>query len=256
MKRIDFILFLFTLFSSLFAQESFKISKPDLSFENNILTIKYDVIGCGNNEYVNIRMIILNSKGDTINPVYISGDIGKQIVCGIGKSILWDLEKERIALNDDISVLIKGEKYNPPTPAKEIISNNPKKFTRENVFFSTVLVPGLGQSKVSGKNCYFVFSGLVYGSLGTSIYFATRSEKYKEYYHAAIGSTERDDLYNKWQNSYNMSKYFAIGSVGVWLTNIIWSAAIPINDNAGRKMNVYFFAPEKNEFYLSAKWNF
>ena len=253
MKRIDFILFLFTLFSSLTAQESYKISMPELSLSNNILTIKYDITGCGNNESINIKLIALNSKGDTIKPVYVSGDIGKNVKCGFGKSITWNLEKERITMTDDISVLIKGEKSVPS--ANVIKTEDQIKLTRGKIIFSSALVPGLGQSKASGRKCYFVFSGLVYGSLGASIYYGIKSQNYNEDYHTAIGS-ERDVLYDKWQDSYNMSRYFAIGSVGIWITNLVWSMVIPINDYSGKKMSLNFIAPKKNEFYVSAKWNF
>lgn len=253
MKKILLFLFFHTILSSLLAQETYNISKPELSLSDNILTIKYDITGCGNNESVNIRLIVLNSKGDTIKPVYISGDIGKNVKCGIGKSIMWNLEKERIIMIEDISVYVRGEKPVISNSAIKIPEQN--KFTRGNIILSSTFVPGLGQSKASGKNCYFVFTGLVYGTLGASIYFSTQSEKYNDDYHAAVGS-ERDVMYDKWQDSYNKSKYFAIGSAGIWVTNLIWSAVMPINNHSGRKMSMNFIAPNKNEFYLSAKWNF
>lgn len=251
MKRFHSLLVFILLYGILSAQEGYKISKPELSLSNNILTIRYDIAGCGSNEYVNIRLIVLTSKGDSIKPVYVSGDVGKSIKCGFGKSITWNLEKEKITMSDEISVIIRGEK-NITVP---IISEGPKKFTRGNIILSSLLVPGLGQSKASGKKCFLVFGGLAYGSLGASVYFATKSGKYNEDYHSAAGQ-ERDVAYDNWEDSYNKSRYFAIGAAGLWITNIIWSAVIPINYDAVKKMNISFSSPKMNEFYLTAKWNF
>ena len=250
MKRIFFFLFLFAFFSSLSAQESYQISKPEVTFANNILTIKYDITGCGSNEYINITLIALNSKGDTLKPVFISGNVGKMVSCGLGKSIIWNLERDNIKISDDISVLLIGEKYVPT-----VTYNGPKKLTRGNVILSSVFVPGLGQKKASGKPAYFIFSGLVYGSLGTSLYFNFKSASLKKDYLAATG-VERDNLYNKWQSSYDMSKYFAYGAAGAWAINFIWSAVIPIKENASKKMDVSISSLRQNEILLSAKWNF
>jgi hypothetical protein len=250
MKRLYFFLFLFILSSTLSAQESYQISKPEVTFANNILTIKYDITGCGSNEYVNIRLIALNSKGDTLKPIYISGNIGKMVSCGLGKTILWNLERDNIKISDDISIFLIGEKYVPP-----VNYEGPKKFTRGNFILSSIIIPGLGQKKASGKSLYFVFSGLVYGSLGTSVYSNFKSASLKKDYLAAIG-LERDNLYNKWQKSYDMSKYFAYSAAGIWAINFIWSAVIPIKENISKKMNVSISSLGQNQLLLSAKWNF
>jgi hypothetical protein len=250
MKRIGFFLILFALFSSLSAQESYQISKPEVSFSNNILIIKYDITGCGSNEYVNVRLIALDSKGDTLKPVFISGNVGKMVSCGLGKSIIWNLEKDNIKISGDISVFLIGEKYIPT-----VNYGGPKKLTRGNIILSSVIVPGLGQKKASGKPIYFIFSGLVYGSGATSLYFTFRSASLKKDYLDAEGA-ERDNLYNKWQKSYDMSKYFAYGAAGTWAINFIWSALIPKKVNASKKMDVSISSLRQNEFLLSAKWKF
>lgn len=250
MKRIYLFFLLFTLYSSLSAQESYQISKPEVTFANNILSIKYDITGCGSNEYVNVRLIALNSKGDSLMPVFISGNVGKMVSCGLGKTITWNLEKDNIKISDDISVFLVGEKYVPT-----VTYDGPKKLTRGNVLLSSVFVPGLGQKKASGKPAYFIFSGLVYGSLGTSLYFNFRSANLKKDYLDAVG-VERDNLFNDWQKSYDMSKYFAYSAAGTWVINFIWSTVIPIKEIASKKMDVSISSLRQNELLLSAKWNF
>ena len=247
MKRTGFLLFLFTLFSTLSAQESFKISKPEPSLSNNIFTIKYDLTGCRRGEFVDITLIILNSKGDTIKPGYISGDIGLRINCGLSKTIVWNLLKDNVEIDEDIQIFLQG---NPSVPEF-------KKVTRGNILLSSTIIPGLGQKKASGKSSYLVFSGLVYASLGTSCYFYfIKSKQLKKDYLATPGFDESNDLFIKWEKSYNKTKYFIYGASGLWAINMIWSAAIPVKENHLKRMNLSLTSFRKNELLISARWTF
>src|SRR4030042_3572585 len=255
MKRTGFILILITFFSVLSAQENFKISKPDPTFSNNTLIVKYDITGCGSGEFVDISLIILNSKGDTLKPIYISGDLGPRINCGFDKTIVWDLSRESVKIDDDIQILIKGNRSVPVVPPIAIPETN--KITRGNILLSSTLVPGLGQKKASGKNAYLAFSGLVYGSLGVACYYNfIRSKQLKEDYLAAYGVEERDDLFNKWEKSYAMTNYFIYGALSAWSINFIWSALMPIKENHLKRMDMSLVSFSKNELLVSVRWTF
>lgn len=252
MKKAVSIFFLLAVCQLIMSQDNVFISKPVLSFAKSILTIKYDITGCGKNEFMDIRCFVFDTKGDTLKPLYISGDLGRTVNCGMGKVITWDLGKENLKIHDDISVVIKGEKYLTP---QANLYMGPKKLTRGNVILSSVFVPGLGQKKASGKPGYFIFSGVVYGGLGGTLFFNLRSAKLKTDYSNASG-TLRDELYNKWEKSYNIGKYCAFGTIGAWAANIIWSAVIPIKDQKGKAMSLYFSPSRSNEMVLTAKLNF
>ena len=253
MKRLGLLILILDSFLTLSAQESFTISKPDLSFQDNIITIKYDIYG-GSSVYVNISLIVLNSKGDTIKPRYISGNIGKGVSCGPGKIIKWNLEKDNVKISDSLSVFIIGEKYISPVAGNEY--GLPNQLTRGKVILSSLFVPGLGQKKASGNKAFYVLSGLAYGSLGASLYFNFKSDQYKKDYEASMKAEESDNLYNKWQKSYNASKYLAIGAAGVWAVNLIWAAVIPINEKNVNKMHVSLYSINKDELMICARWNF
>jgi hypothetical protein len=254
MKRTGLLLFLCMLFYASSAQENFKISKPEPTFSNNTLIIKYDITGCGSGEFVNIKLIVLNSKGDTLRPVYISGDIGLRVNCGFGKTIVWDLARDKVKIDEDIQIIIKGEKFVPAIST--IVVPEQKKITRGNILLSSGIIPGLGQKKASGKPVYLVFSGLVYGSLGASCYYNfIKSKQLKKDYLAASG-TQRDDMYIKWENSYNRTKYFIYGAAGAWAVNLIWSAVIPIKENPVKRMDIGLTSSRKNELLVSARWTF
>ena len=256
MKRTGFVfLLLLIFFSVLSAQERFKISKPELTLSDNIFTVKYDITGCGKGELIDIALVLLNSKGDTIKPRSISGDIGSRINCGISKTIIWDLSKDNVEIDEDIQIFLQGN------PSVQVVSNvvapELNNITRGNILLLSAIIPGLGQKKASGKSTYLVFSGLVYGSLGTSCYYNFfKSKQLKKDYLAASDIDQRDDLFLKWGKSYNMTKYFFYGAVGVWGINIIWSTLIPIRENPVKRMDIGLTSFRKNELLVSAKWKF
>jgi hypothetical protein len=254
MKRIIVSLLIVALFSVVKGQNGYQISKPEPSFKDNILTVKYDITGCGRNEFVDITLILINSKGDTLKPRYITGDIGKSISCGLGKSIEWNLEKDKIKMETDLEVLLKGVKS--VAALSDINSTKAKTLSRGNIILSSVLIPGLGQKKASGKSVHLIFSGLVYGSLGGSIYLAIKANDYKSKYNAASG-TLRDEMFVKWQDSYNNSKNLIYCAAGTWVANLVWAAVIPIKtDNNKKSLKVSFAAPAPDNLLVSAKWTF
>ncbi len=254
MKRLILLTVFLVSYLSVCSQDEIMISPPDVSFRNDILTIQYDITGCGTNDYINVRLVVLNSEGDTIRPTYITGDFGSRVSCGFGKKIEWNMVKDSVLIDEEIEVQITGKLSAEKVP----VYSAPVSTTvsRGNVILSSAFIPGLGQMKASGKGAHLIFTGLVYGSLGTSLYFNMTSNKYYDDYLAASG-TERDELYDKSVNTFNISQYLLYGGAGAWLGNLIWSAVIPIKENTKRKMNLSFIsAPQRDGYMLSAKWSF
>jgi hypothetical protein len=251
MKKTTLCCILILIFSGSFAQGTYLISRPELSLSNNILTIKYDISGCGRGEYVDISLILVTSKGDTLRPRYITGDIGNMISCGLGKSIQWNLEKDKVEINEDIEAFIKGVK----SAHVNMNLTGPKKLSRGNVILSSVFIPGLGQMKASGKLVHLVFSGLVYGSLGGALYFTLKANDFKKKYNDASGDV-RDDMFNRWQNSYDLSKDLIYCAAGAWVGNLIWSVVIPIRTSPVKNLKVSILPSSHNNLLVSAKWIF
>jgi hypothetical protein len=252
MKRALLLLVFLVSYFTLDAQNNIKISMPEVSFLNNILTIKYDIAGCGTGDYVNIKLIVLNSQGDTIKPVYVSGDIGSSVNCAFGKKIEWNVAKDGIVINEELEIQVTGSPV-----AKVIPVYNPglKSVSRGKILLSSAFVPGLGQKKASGKSGYLIFSGLVYGSAGASLYYFLKSDQYYEKYDLALG-TERDALYEKAVNSFNASQYMLYTAAGLWAVNMIWSAAIPIKDLSKNKLDVSLLPMRDRGYLFSARWTF
>jgi hypothetical protein len=253
MNKIIVFLSVIFAFITLPVQSQIRISQPALGYSASIMTVKYDITGCGSGEYVNIKLVVLNSKGDTIRPVYITGDLGAKINCGLNKTIIWNVGKDNIKIDEDLQISILGEKSLPEIPA---FSAAPvKKISRGGVMISSLFVPGLGQMRASGKGGYLVLGALAYGGLGSSIFFNIQSKKYFNDYQSATGS-ERDRLFNLSQKSYDKSQYLLYGTAGVWAINMIWSAFTPINENKGKNLHVSLIQSPSNGVLFCAKLTF
>lgn len=252
MKRALLLLIFLVSYFTLNAQNSIKISTPEVSFLNNVLTIKYDISGCGTVDYVNIKLIVLNPQGDTIKPAYVSGDIGSSVNCGLGKKIEWNVAKDGIVINEELEIQVTGSPVKKVVPAYNTVQ---KSVSRGNILLSSTFIPGLGQKKASGKGGYLIFSGLVYGSAGASLYYFLKSDQYYEKYDLASG-TERDNLYEKAVNTFNTSQYMLYTAAGLWAVNMIWSAAIPIKNLSKNKIDVTLLPMRDKGYMFSARWTF
>jgi hypothetical protein len=252
MKRAWLLPAIINVCVSLNAQDNIKISSPEVTFLNNVMTIKYDLTGCGTGDYINIKLIVLNARRDTIKPVYVTGDIGSRVNCGFGKKIEWNVARDNVMVNEEFEIQVTGKPVSQAVPAYLPVK---KSISRGNILLSSALLPGLGQKKATGRSGYLAFSGLVYGTAGASLYFYLKSKSFYEDYKTASG-TERDNLFAKSEKSWDMSKYSGIGSAAIWAVNMIWSAVVPIKENANKKMNVSLIKLPENGYLVSAKWTF
>jgi len=251
MKRGSLLVLVLMVHFPINAQENIRISTPDVSMVNNVLTVKYDITGCGTGEYINIRLIVLNAKGDTIKPVYVSGDIGSKVNCGFGKKIEWNIARDNVLVDEDFDIQVVGKPVIQETP---VFVQQQKTLSRGNILLSSALVPGLGQKKASGRGGYLAISGLVYGTAAASLGTYFRSLKVYADYEAAQTIAESDNLYSKFEKTWNTAKYIGIGAAGLWAVNMIWSAAIPIKETSN--MKVGFIKSPGNGYLISAKWTF
>jgi len=251
-KRVCLLTVFIIVCKILYSQDEIKISTPEVTILDNIMTVKYDLTGCGTGDYINIRLIVLNAKGDTIKPVYVTGDIGSRVNCGFGKKIEWNIASDNILVNEEFEIQVTGKKVEQVIPTYIPVQ---KSVSRGNIMLSSVFLPGLGQKKASGKGGHLLLSGLVYGTAGASLYFYLQHNNYYTDYKEASGAA-RDDLFDKSVSSFNMSQYMLYGAAGLWAVNMIWSAAIPIKDTSQKKMNIGLMKLPENGYLISAKYTF
>ncbi|MGD0756760.1 MAG: hypothetical protein ABR927_17050, partial [Bacteroidales bacterium] len=131
-----FLLFLFIVLKS--SSQDFQITLLKLEFYSNQLHIAYNIDNKTSIGKFRIEIKINKQNGDPISPKSITGDLGDNIKSGNNKSIIWDLGKDSVYFDENISVEIKGEKH------IEALSKG-------SIILMSTAVPGLGQTKISGK---------------------------------------------------------------------------------------------------------
>jgi hypothetical protein len=253
MRRSLLFLFMFFNYMLISGQSKIMISRPELSYINNTLTIKYDITGCSAGKFVDISMIVVSSQGDTIKPFNINGDIGNMVKCGFRKSIIWNVFNDNIKIDDDVEVMLVGKESTPATSI--IASHGIPRVSRGKAILSSVFVPGLGQKMASGKGGHLLFSGLVYGTAGASVYFFLKGNEYYTDYKNTSG-TEADNYFKKSETSNDMGRYLLYGAAGAWVTNFIWTALIPIKDKPIKKPALGLSTSGGNGLLISAKFTF
>jgi len=257
MKRTILLVLTFGFALSLNAQENIKISTPQVSILENIMTIRYDITGCRLNDYINIKLIILNSKGDTIKPGYLAGDIGEKVVCGPGKKIEWNIARDSLKINEELEIQVAGNLFKPePVITPPSYSPVQKTYSRGNIMFSSFFIPGLGQKKASGKGGHLWMSVFTFGTAGASLYFYQMHSKYYDDYIKSDISSERDEFYKKSTDYYNKAKYLLYGSAGLWVINMISSASIQIKGVKVKQPGLSIISQPGNQYLVTAKWNF
>jgi len=116
MNKILFLVALLSLFFAKgFAQES-KIENTQLQLSGDNLIITYDVVGSSSLD--NVWLEIKTTSNKMINAKTLSGDIGKKILAGRKKKIVWNMKADGIDL--------QGEELNV-----KVLAFKPKSLTNE-----------------------------------------------------------------------------------------------------------------------------
>ncbi len=89
---------------SVLSQTGAKVENINFYAEGSNLIVTYDIVKAKPAEVFHIWIKIVTISGKTINPVNVTGDIGSGITGVTGKKITWDIESERLELNEEFSV--------------------------------------------------------------------------------------------------------------------------------------------------------
>jgi hypothetical protein len=226
MKKRRFFLFMLFLFIVLkSSSQDFQITLLKLEFYGNQLHIAYNIDNKTSIGKFRIEIKINKQNGDPITPKSITGDLGDNIKSGNNKRIIWDLEKDAIYIDEDITVEIKGKKLS-------------ESFSKGSLILMSTAVPGLAQTKMSGKP-WWLCGVAAYGTLASGIIFYKSSLNTYDAYKAEDNPNTRIDQYNKAQKNLNIANALFITSATLWVANIIWVTATPNRNKALKHVKVY-----------------
>jgi len=228
MKYPGSFLFLFILFtgSDSYAQD-FKINQLKLEFntENNQLYITYNIDSKRAGDKFLISVIISRQNGELINPESVTGDVGDNIRSGNYKRIIWDTGKDSLLLDEDISVEVTGEKV-------------VKSLNKSTLMLSSAGLPGLGQTKITGKP-WWLGGVAAYGALAGSIILHKASLNTYDEYLLADNISTRAELYDKCEKEWFLSTGLVAAAAAVWAANIVWIAIAPGRNNPEKHVTIY-----------------
>lgn len=213
-KQELFLLILLLFFSLSIYSQSPQIGIPKLEFDGQRLLISYDIINENQSDQFYVWVVIQKKDGEVIKINSVSGDLG-DIKPGNNKVINWEPAKDSVFLNEEISVKVNAEKY-------------VKSYNKGSAMLLSVLVPGLGQSKISKSKPYWVMGVASYGALaGGLVTYNGYKSNYDKYLAEETDPQKRANYLNKAEKQANMSGALFVTTAAIWTTNLIWVALTP-----------------------------
>lgn len=226
MKRLQVLIFalLFILaFQDCKSQTKVNISKPELELQGNRVKITYDIIDFTPNDEFNVWIEVEDGNGKLINAKSLSGDIGKQVKGGKGKEIAWDFEADGIILSEGTSIQVYANLITPTKTETPVdLQTNTNSFSTRSIVLQSLLFPGLGLSRATGKP-HWLRGVAGYGCILTSLAYNQISQSSYDDYKGESDIGARDDLFNTSVSQDNVSEAFAYAAIGIWVIDIVWN---------------------------------
>jgi hypothetical protein len=215
MRKLSFILF---FLSFLFINKSFSqgyiINQPRLEVNETNLVITYDIISDNKSDQYYVWVEIEKSNGEKIIAKSLSGNIGEFQKPGKNKRIEWVSLKDSVSIDDEIFITVKAEKYI-------------KSFNRGSVLLKSTILPGWGQTKISGGKPWWLTGVAFYGILAGGILYNQKSLNSYDLYKIEENRDIRTDLLAQSQSQLKVSDCLFFSAAAIWVANILWSAVSP-----------------------------
>ena len=233
------------------AQTKTSLSKPRLEYKDYKLIIGYDFLNYKPQDVFTVGLLVTDSTGRVINASSLSGDIGEGITCGTNKVIVWNIEADRLVLNEEVFVEVTARKMNPEVAETEKTTdeNKPatttKSISKTNMMVSTLVLPGLGQAKARGNYTYIIMGVAGYGCVAGAALMNRRAINTYDSYKAELDIDKRNNLFNQSKRQDNISESLANAAAGIWAVNIIWTVFIQekskksVDWQGAKRINIY-----------------
>jgi hypothetical protein len=190
-----------------------EVKDVNLNTADTTIVIQYDLKGFRNRLY-NTRLFYSNNRGNSFKgPLRsIKGDIGDSVKVGSNKEIRWTFRKDNPYF-DGKDIMFKVE----ATEIPKVAMGGPENALR------SILMPGLGDTKVRNGYNYGYIAGATYACLGTGALLYLRSvKKYDDYQNRIANSeTEHNNIYNQARRSRTAATAFFIAGGAIWVGDVI-----------------------------------
>lgn len=218
-------LILFTLlgllFPNLYAQ---KITNIEASHDNikNRITIAYDLIAKGRfkKRAFRIDMYCSQDSGKSFsNPlVYVVGDVN-QVSPGENKEIKWNYFADFPNFTGR-NLQFKLQANLQPLSQEQRL----RKMGGPENALKSLLVPGLGNYRVSEGRNYWIITAASLGLVGSGLYYRLQASSSYDDYLASTSPEQADSFYDQFEDRNQLSNILLIGGAAIWIGDVIWVA--------------------------------
>lgn len=213
-ERKLILLTLFFFFSKTANTQTTAIGTPKLDFDGSKLTITYDMIEANPSDQYYVWVLIQKKDGEVLKLNSITGDIG-DTKPGNGKVITWVPGNDSVFLNEEVTVEVQAEKY-------------VKSYNKGSALVKSLLLPGLGQTKMSGGKPYWIMGLVSYGALaGGLVTYSAYKDSYNKYLSETEDPQKRADYLSESEKKATMAGAMFVTAAAIWTANLIWVAATP-----------------------------
>ena len=250
------------LFANLaISQSKARVENVDFFLEDENLVINYDIEKSKSGETFIVSVNILTTAGKNISANALTGDVGPGVYGGEGKRIVWDLNKDNIYIDDEISVEVFIE---PEMASKSAKSSKPDKPAKAvsvgGALLRSAVFPGWGNRYVKGGGAYWLMGLLGYGAVGGSFYMNDQAEQAYSGYKESGDATERDQLFKDAEGYQSNQEILMYTAAGIWVIDLIWTGIQAGNANKKAKQSKvdmgYYYNPVVRGPMLTVTYNF
>lgn len=193
-------------------QTNVKITDVNFWLDNKQIIVEYNIVNGSPDDRFTIGLKFVTENDQVIIPKSVTGDIGKNIEAGKGKTISWDFVTDRLAFSGNLKAVIT------------VIPSLAHSGGPEYALLSLV-VPGLGGYFVEKNKVRSIITTI--GTVGLMTYGIIEKTKANRYYTDYKSSSDIQDirmLYDKANSAHH--KYFIATRIAamVWIADIVWVA--------------------------------
>jgi hypothetical protein len=236
------IISLFFLLANINAQTKAEIQNIDFNVAGDSLIVTYDLVKAKSNEKFNVVLVVKTNTGKTFDAISLSGDVGNYITGGKGKRIVWNIAKDKVAINDEIYVQVLATPVPPnAVPSAAVVAqpdqtnvqqqqpnkNQEKVFSKGGAIALSAVMPGLGITKLRDGGAYWLIGIATYGLAISGVVMNIASNSNYNKYKDATTASDRDKYYKNAVSLNKTGNVLLFAAAGIWVADIIITAVVP-----------------------------
>jgi hypothetical protein len=213
-KSLRLTLTLLLLLAGKSFSQDFFLSTPLLEFDGNRLLVTYDLISTNMNDEFFVWVEIVNARNEPIAAKTLSGQLGSHVAAGKARQIAWVPSEDAVFIDEEIFVEVKAEKYT-------------KQFNKGGALAASTILPGLGQTKISGGKPWWITGLASYGALAGGFITHNKYLSYYDQYKTEADIVSRNNYLILATNMSKISNGLFISAAVLWTANLVWVAVAP-----------------------------